>query len=41
MTATLPAPRAIQVWENVDRRRFLEEIRPLGEPAVLRGLASQ
>jgi mannose-6-phosphate isomerase-like protein (cupin superfamily) len=27
-------------YEGVDRRRFLEEIRPAGQPAVLRGLAA-
>jgi hypothetical protein len=36
---TLPTPRPIRIWERVDRARFLEELRPLGEPAVLRGLS--
>lgn len=35
----LPAPKPIAEYEGVDRRRFLDEIRPKGEPAVLRGLA--
>jgi hypothetical protein len=39
MNAPLPAPRAIPEWERVDRRRFLEEVRPAGEPAILRGVA--
>jgi hypothetical protein len=37
---TLPAPRAIREYEGVDRLRFLEEIRPAGQPAVLRGLGA-
>ena len=41
MTATLPTPRPIRVWNGVDRTTFLEQIQSLGEPAVLRGLASQ
>lgn len=41
MTAVLPTPRPMRVWDGVDRTMFLEKIRPLGEPAVLRGLASQ
>lgn len=36
----VPKPRPVSEYEGVDRRRFLEEIRPLGQPAVLRGLAS-
>jgi len=35
----LPQPKPIRDYEGVDRRRFLEEIRPAGQPAVLRGLA--
>ncbi len=33
--------RPVAEYEAVDRRRFVEEIRPLGQPAVLRGLADQ
>jgi hypothetical protein len=36
----LPAPRPIRDYEKVDRRLFLEEIRPAGQPAVLRGLGA-
>src|SRR5882757_3600153 len=32
--------KAIRVVENVDRKRFLGELRPGGEPLVLRGLAT-
>ncbi len=32
-------PKPIVEYEDVDRRRFHEEIRPAGQPAVLRGLA--
>ena len=39
MTQTAPQPRPIRVWQKVSRVQFLEEIRPLGEPAVLRGVA--
>jgi hypothetical protein len=35
----LPAPKPIREYEGVDRRLFVEEIRPAGQPAVLRGLA--
>jgi hypothetical protein len=35
----LSAPRPIADYEGVDRDRFLEDIRPAGQPAVLRGLA--
>jgi hypothetical protein len=35
----LAAPKPIPDYEGVDRRRFLEDIRPAGQPAVLRGLA--
>ena len=35
-----PAPKPIGEYRDVDRRRFDEEIRPAGRPAVLRGLAS-
>jgi hypothetical protein len=34
----LPAPRPIREYVGVDRVRFREEIRPAGQPAVLRGL---
>jgi mannose-6-phosphate isomerase-like protein (cupin superfamily) len=34
------APAPIREYEAVDRRRFREEIRPLGQPAVLRGLGA-
>jgi hypothetical protein len=37
---TLPDPRPIREYEAVDRRRFLDEIRPAGQPAVLRGLGA-
>ena len=36
----LPPPRPIREYERVDRATFLEEIRPAGWPAVLRGLAA-
>ena len=36
----LPTPRPIREYEGVDRRRFQEEIRPAGQPAILRGLAA-
>ena len=39
MTA-LPDPRPIAEYEGVDRRRFDEEIRSTGQPAILRGLAA-
>lgn len=35
----LAEPKPIREFEGVDRRRFLDEIRPAGQPAVLRGLA--
>lgn len=35
---TLPPPTPIREYEGVDRHRFDAEIRPLGQPAVLRGL---
>jgi hypothetical protein len=35
----LAAPKAIREFEGVDRRLFLEQIRPAGQPAILRGLA--
>jgi hypothetical protein len=38
--ALLPEPRPVREYEGVDLRRFLEEIRPAGQPAVLRGLAA-
>jgi hypothetical protein len=37
---SLPQPKPVREYEGVDRRRFLEEIRPPGKPAVLRGLAA-
>lgn len=37
---SLPPPRPIREYEGVDRRLFLDEIRPAGQPAVLRGLAA-
>jgi hypothetical protein len=36
----LAQPRPIREYEGVDRRLFEEEIRPAGQPAVLRGLAA-
>jgi hypothetical protein len=36
----LPPPRPIREHEGVDRRYFDEEIRPAGQPAVIRGLAA-
>jgi hypothetical protein len=36
----LPPPRPIREYEDVDRRLFLDEIRPAGQPAVLRGLGA-
>ncbi|HEU4959184.1 MAG TPA: cupin-like domain-containing protein [Sphingomonas sp.] len=36
----LPAPTPIREYEGVDRARFLEDIRPAGRPAVLRGLGA-
>ena len=35
----LPEPKPIREYQSVDRRAFLEEIRPAGQPAVMRGLA--
>jgi len=35
----LPEPAPIREYHDVDRARFLEEVRPLGQPAVLRGQA--
>lgn len=37
---TMPEPKQVSEYERVDRRRFLEEIRPLNSPAVLRGLGA-
>jgi hypothetical protein len=34
----LPQPKPIAEYAGVDRRLFLDEIRPAGQPAVLRGL---
>lgn len=39
MTA-LPGPAPIREYEGVTRARFHDEIRPLGQPAVLRGLGA-
>lgn len=39
--SALPAPVPIAEYTEVDRARFDGEIRPLGKPAVLRGLASE
>lgn len=36
----LPEPRPVREYGPVDRARFREEIRPAGQPAVLRGLAA-
>ena len=36
----MTAPTPIAEYQDVDRRQFHEEIRPKGQPAVLRGLAS-
>lgn len=36
----LPEPTPIREFSGVDRRKFDEEIRPLAQPAVLRGLAA-
>lgn len=36
----LPEPKPVREYAAVDRRRFDEEIRPAGQPAVLRGLAA-
>lgn len=38
--SALPEPAPIREYSGVDRRRFDEEIRPTGQPAVLRGLAA-
>ncbi|MCX8477781.1 MAG: cupin-like domain-containing protein [Sphingomonas sp.] len=35
---TLPTPQPVREWRDVDRTRFREEIVPLGQPALLRGL---
>lgn len=37
----LPKPQPIREYEDVDRRRFRDEIRALGQPAVFRGLAAE
>ncbi len=36
----LPDPQPIREWRDVDRARFDDEIAPLGEPAVLRGVVA-
>jgi hypothetical protein len=38
---SLPQPRPVREYEDVGRERFLGEIRPLGRPAVLRGLGAE
>jgi hypothetical protein len=35
---TLPTPRPVREWRDVDQARFRDEIMPLGEPALLRGV---
>jgi hypothetical protein len=37
----IPEPRPIREFDGMDRRRFDEEIRPEGQPAVFRGLAAE
>jgi hypothetical protein len=37
---TLPTPRPVREWRDVDRARFRDEIMPLGQPAVLRGVVA-
>jgi hypothetical protein len=37
----LPAPQPVREYEGVDRHLFEDEIRAIGRPAVLRGLASE
>lgn len=37
---TLPTPRPVREWHDVDRTRFRDEIMPLGQPAILRGLVN-
>jgi hypothetical protein len=36
----LPEPRPIHEYQAVDRAQFLDQIRPAGQPAVLRGFAA-
>ncbi len=36
----LPEPKPIREYDAMDRKRFLEEIRPAGQPAVFRGLGA-
>lgn len=38
---TLPTPQPVREWHDVDRRRFRDEIAPLGQPAVLRGVVTE
>jgi hypothetical protein len=38
--STLPPPSPIREYHGMDRRRFEEEIMPLGQPAVFRGLGA-
>lgn len=35
---TLPSPQPVREWRDVDRRRFRDEVVPLGQPALLRGV---
>lgn len=35
---SLPEPRPVRAYEAADERAFREEVQPLGEPALLRGL---
>src|SRR4029079_15143940 len=37
---SLPEPTPIREYHDVDAARFRDEIRPLGQPAVLRGYAA-
>ena len=37
---TLPAPRPVAEYSNVSRAQFESEIKPLNEPAILRGLVA-
>jgi hypothetical protein len=38
--SALPAPEPIREYDGIDRARFLGEVRPAGQPAVLRGLGA-
>ncbi len=37
---TLPRPSSVEVWYDVDRATFENEIQPLGKPAILKGLVN-